>query len=101
MRRKLNVKFLCWLVAGLVVFSGSLALAHNLQIKRIPLALLKQAQKAEDENDLKRLESYLTRYVEFVPDDVEQKARRARLLASPSFTETHRAQERAFQAIED
>src|SRR5947208_1339252 len=82
MRRKLNVKFLLCLVAGLTVASGGVALAHHLQVRRIPLALLRQAQKAEDEHDLKRADQYLSLYLDFEPGDIEQKARLARILTS-------------------
>src|SRR4051794_25714572 len=80
MRRKLNVKFLLCLVAGLTVASGGVALAHHLQYRRIPLALLRQAQKAEDERDLNRADMYISLYLDFAPGDVEQKARLARIL---------------------
>jgi CheY-like chemotaxis protein len=85
MRRTLNVKFLLCLVAGLIVASGGVALAHHLQFRRIPRALLRQALKAEDENDLVRTEDYLTRYLEFESNDIEQKAHLARLLTSKKF----------------
>src|SRR4051794_29185673 len=80
MRRKLNVKFLLCLVAGLTVASGGVALAHHLQYRRIPLALLRQAQKAEDENDTRRADMYLSLYLDFEPGDLDQKARLARIL---------------------
>src|SRR4051812_12617572 len=103
MRRTLNVKFLLCLVAGLVVTSGGVALAHHLQFRRIPAALLRQALKAEDENDLSRTEDYLTRYVQFETDDVEQKAHLARILTSKKFqTATGRVENnKAFFILQD
>src|SRR5437868_5748912 len=79
--RKLNVKFLLFLLAALVIFGGGAVLAHSLQFKRIPLALLKQAGKAEAEGDLRRAIGYLDRYLTFLPNDGEQRGRIALLLA--------------------
>jgi tetratricopeptide (TPR) repeat protein len=101
MQRKLNVKFLLWLLAGLVATSGSLALAHHFQCRRIPMALLKQAQKAEDENDLPRADKYLTRYIEFEPTDVTQKARLALLLTGKKMEANPGIQLRAFFLLQD
>lgn len=102
MRRTLNVKFLLCLVAGLAVTSGGVALAHHLQCRRIPLALLKQAQKAEDENDLKRADDYLTRYLDFAPGDVEQKARLARMITDKKTAKSGRIDyARAFFLLQD
>jgi tetratricopeptide (TPR) repeat protein len=82
MRRTLNIRFLLCLVAGLIVASGGVALAHHLQYRRIPLALLRQAQKAEDEHDVNRTAMYIALYLDFEPTDIDQKARLARLLLS-------------------
>src|SRR5581483_9226298 len=101
MRRKLNVKFLLCLVAGLVVTSGGMALAHHLQYRRIPLAFLKQAQRAEDEKDYRRADDYLTRYLAFAPTDIEQKARLARLLTDPRRPGNHAQDPRAFFLLRD
>src|SRR5262245_9615408 len=101
MHRTLNVKFLLILMAGLIVASGGVALAHRLQYRRIPLALLKQAQKAEDENDLIRADDYLTRYLDFEPGDVEQKARLSRILTSKQLAGVPRVQMRAYFLLKD
>lgn len=101
MHRTLNVKFLLCLILGLAVASGGVALAHHLQYRRIPLALLKQAQKAEDENDLVRADSYLTRYLDFEPTDVEQKARLARLLTGKKLEGVPGIQSRAYFLLMD
>lgn len=98
--RKLNVKLLLCLLAGLAVFSGGVAVAHHLQYRRIPVALLRQAQRAEDENDLKRAISYLDRYLSFAPDDAEQRARIALILADRKVAVSHKGRENALIALE-
>src|SRR5439155_748386 len=98
--RKLNVKFLLFLLAGFAVFAGGAVLAHSLQFKRIPLALLKQAGKAEGEGDLRRAIGYLDRYLSFVPNDGEQRARIALLLADPKVAVGAKARGNAFAALE-
>src|SRR5947208_14739725 len=98
--RKLNVKFLLFLLAALVVFGGGAVLAHSLQFKRIPLALLKQVGKAEAEGDLRRAIGYLDRYLAFVPDDGEQRIRIALLLADPKIAVGPKARGNAFAALD-
>src|SRR5437588_10348209 len=98
--RKPNVKFLLFLLAGLAVFGGGAVLAHALQFKRIPLALLKQAGKAEGEGDLRRAIGYLDRYLAFVPDDAGQRGRIALLLADPKIAVGARARGHALAALE-
>ena len=98
--RKLNVKFLLYLLGGIVVFSGSAALAHHLQIKRIPLALLRQGQRAEDESDLPRACRYLNNYLEFQPDDGAQRAHLARLLTDKKLRAYPGGNETARYALE-
>src|SRR5437868_5572341 len=98
--RKLNVKFLLCLVAGLAAFGASAALAHHLQVRRIPQALLKQAQRAEDDNDPARASNYLSRYLDFVPDDAEQRVRLARLLAGDKLLTGRKAVVNALLALE-
>jgi tetratricopeptide (TPR) repeat protein/uncharacterized protein HemY len=97
--RKLNVRFALCLLAALAVLGGGIALAHQLQARRIPVALLKQARTAEDKNELKRAASYLARYLSFVPDDPEQHARLAHLLATPRLIATTRGKANAYHAL--
>src|SRR5213592_3761355 len=98
--RKLNVKFLLCLLAAAAVFGGGAVLAHALQFKRIPLALLKQAGKAESEGDLRRAIGYLDRYLAFVPNDGEQRIRIALLLADPKVAVGPKARGNAFAALD-
>jgi tetratricopeptide (TPR) repeat protein len=98
--RKLNGKFLCYLLVSCAVLGGGVALAHALQVKRIPQALLKQAQRAEDDNEPARVVSYLDRYLSFQPNDARQRARLARLLADPKLAATSRDLLNAYFALE-
>src|SRR5437764_1149555 len=98
--RKLDVKFLLFLLVALAVFGGGAVLAHALQFKRIPLALLKQAGKAEGEGDLRRAIGYLDRYLVFVPNDGEQRTRIALLLADPKIAVGPKARGNAIAAVD-
>ena len=101
MRRTLNVRFLLWLVAGTLVCTGGVALAHHLQYKRLPLALLKQAQRAEDQGEIARADSYLTQYLNFAPDDTRTRARLARLRLAQHKDGSIKLQERLFFFLDD
>ena len=98
--RKLNTRFLLYLLASFVVLGGGVAMAHYLQVKHIPLALLKQTQRAEDDNEPRRAISYLERYLTFVPDDAEQRVRLARLLADKKQAVSPRDLTNAYFALE-
>lgn len=102
MRRTLNLKFLAYLLIGLVLTSGSVALAHHFQYRRIPSALLRQAEKAETQGELARAEDYLTRYLDFEPDDLEQKTRLGHLLTHAKKKTPTRAEiNKAYFVIQD
>src|SRR5262249_44165801 len=98
--RKLNVKFLLCLLGAIAVFGGGAVLAHSLQFKRIPLALLNQAGKAEGEGDLRRAIGYLDRYLVFLPIDGKQRVRIALLLADPKIAVGPKSRRDAFAALE-
>lgn len=97
--RKLNLKFLLLLIALLVVSAGGMVLAHHLQSQRIPRAILRQAKRAEDQGDLRRAAVYVSRYLEFVPNDNEAWARLALLLADKSLAKTFKEKQRAFLVL--
>src|SRR5207245_5423457 len=68
-------------LGSLAFLTASLFLAHSLQSGRIARALLSQAKKAEDLGREEKAVRFLGRYLEFAPDDVEERAHLARLLA--------------------
>jgi tetratricopeptide (TPR) repeat protein len=79
--RIFNVRFFFVILGSLAFLTASLFLAHSLQSGRIARALLSQAKKAEDLGREEKAVRFLGRYLEFAPDDVEERAHLARLLA--------------------
>src|SRR5262245_45744675 len=69
--RKLNVRFLLFLLAGVVCLAGGLALIHYLQQDRIAAALLWQAQSARQAEEWEKASLHYERYLEFKPADAE------------------------------
>ena len=100
MRRKINYKMLLCLLATTVVVTGSLFVVHHFQSKRIARALLWQANRAEDQDQLDRMSRYLERYLQFAPDDLASSGRLGKLWASDSFAGNYRARHKAVSILE-
>ena len=98
--RRLNVKLFLYLLAGLVLFSGTLFAVHRLQAGNISGGLLYQANQADKDGHPKQAARYLGRYLDFVPGDVEARARLGKTLADPRLAVTTRARERARFVLE-
>jgi tetratricopeptide (TPR) repeat protein len=98
--RRLNVKFLLYLVLAGVLLSGAVILVHELQAGNISSALLWQASQAEKQGQLKVAARYLRRYLEFAKNDMEERAHLGMLLSDPKLAITPRARERARFVIE-
>jgi tetratricopeptide (TPR) repeat protein len=93
--RRINVKLLAYSLVFLVLLVGGTVLAHYLQSERIARALLQQAERAKSEEEVARKRGdvmvakghadeevrFLTRYLEFAPEDTDQRARLGRLLS--------------------
>lgn len=67
--RKLNVRFLIWLLVATAILVGGLWGVHYLQHDRIAAALLWQAETARQENRLDQAAQHYERYLEFRPND--------------------------------
>ena len=80
--RRINVKPLFCSLGCLALLGAGTALAHYLQSGRIAQALLGQADRAENQEHLEEAVRFLGRYLEFVPEDTDQRARLGRLLVS-------------------
>lgn len=80
--RKINMKVLVGLIAGTVVCAGLVFAIHFFQSRRIADALLWQARRAEEADQLAKVVRYLSRYLEFRPGDIEEKAHLGRTLVS-------------------
>jgi tetratricopeptide (TPR) repeat protein len=76
----INKRFLLKLVIAVAVFAGVLVGVHTVQARRIPDALLKQADLKLDEGKLDQAISYLRKYLDFMPEDVEAHEKLAGLL---------------------
>jgi tetratricopeptide (TPR) repeat protein len=98
--RRLNVKLFLYCVAGIALATVALVVVHQLQAGNISAGLLYQAEQAEKEGRLKQATRYLGRYLDFVPNDVEARARLGRMLADPSLTETTRGRQKARFVLE-
>src|SRR4051794_5029866 len=93
--RKLNVKLFLYFLGGLVVLSGTLFAAHQLQAGNISSAPLSQATQAEKGGRLKQAARSLTRSLDFAPDDNAVRARLAKTLADPHLAVNSRARSKA------
>jgi tetratricopeptide (TPR) repeat protein len=74
-KKKLNVKLLFWTVAPLLVFGTAAHLVHAAMMKRHARHFLAEALRSERASQRGRAETYLNRYLVFVPQDVDALAR--------------------------
>jgi tetratricopeptide (TPR) repeat protein len=79
--RTFNVRLFVYLLGCVVALTAAVLLVHWLQTGRIAHALLDQARRREEQGDRKKAAQFLGRYLEFVPDDVEQRANLGRVLS--------------------
>jgi tetratricopeptide (TPR) repeat protein len=71
MRRKVNVKFLGCLVLAVLLFGGGVHAVHALQIKSNASGLRRQADLAQEQDRPEDTVKYLTRYLGYVPEDLD------------------------------
>jgi tetratricopeptide (TPR) repeat protein len=98
--RKLNIKLFVILAVSAVLLGGAVYLVHYLQSGRIARALLWQARRAESQGRLDQTARYLARYLEFNPEDIEERANLGRTLASDKVAPTPRGRQRALFVLE-
>jgi tetratricopeptide (TPR) repeat protein len=67
----INKRFLLKLVLVVAVLTAALFAVHAVQADRIPEALKRQAERAEDANKLDVAIHYYRQYLEFTPDDID------------------------------
>src|SRR3954470_12357412 len=97
--RKVNTRFFFMLVGSVVVLAAALFGVHRLQAGNIAHALLWQADQAEKNGNANLAARYLGQYLEFVPDDIEQRAHLATVLSDPKMTTTPSARRRVTYVI--
>jgi Tfp pilus assembly protein PilF len=98
--RKLNLKLTVYLASGLVLFAVALVGVHWLQSGRIAKALLWQARHAQEQDQIDQVVRYLGRYLEFVPDDTDERANLGKALADPRVAWSAKGRQRALFVLE-
>src|SRR5262245_34673008 len=81
MKHRLNVRLSAGLFAGFMVLGVSVHLLHGYQVRRNAGYLLTQADRTEQQGNLRGTTDYLSRYLALVPSDTEARARFGLLLA--------------------
>jgi tetratricopeptide (TPR) repeat protein len=98
--QKINFRLLVILVGAVAVLGGGLFFLHKLQSGRIADALLWQANRAKENGNLPKTAHFLKRYLEFQPNDLEERAYLGRTLADPRLAKTDAARERALFVLD-
>jgi tetratricopeptide (TPR) repeat protein len=98
--RKVNKRLFVYLLLGSAALAGGLFLIHYFQSGRVKAALLYQVRRAEEENRPDKVVEYLGRYLEFDPDDLEERVHLAKTLAGDSPVPISKARERAIYNLE-
>jgi tetratricopeptide (TPR) repeat protein len=88
--RQVNTRFFLVLLATLAAGAAALFGAHRLQAGNITNALLWQADQAEKNGKPAVAARYLGRYLEFAPDDVDERAHLATILSDLAVTPASR-----------
>jgi tetratricopeptide (TPR) repeat protein len=99
MRRKVNVKFLGFLVLTVVLLGGGVHLVHALQVRSNASGLRRQAELAQEEGRTQDAIRYLERFLGYVPDDAEAQAQLG--LALEKEARTPKAWVRVFKVFEE
>ena len=98
--RSINLRLLFFSLGALVLLIGGTVLAHFLQSERIARALLRQADRAEKAERSHETARFLSRYLEFAPEDTEQRARLGHLLAENFLALSFGQRQRALFVLE-
>jgi len=98
----LNQKLFLRLIAVIVVLGGGLAVLHYVQAKRVPDALLWQANAAAEKGKTDKAIAYMKQYLEFRPDDHDTAVKLAdlmveRAVSSRDLTNAHFLYERVLR----
>jgi Tfp pilus assembly protein PilF len=99
--RKINGKLFLALLLGSVALTVTVLVVHHFQYRRIATALLWQARHAEEQGQLRRMATYLQRYLEFNPRDHEEMAHLARTWAGDEFAGNVKARRRALALLDE
>ncbi len=97
---KLNVKLVSWTLGLAIAFAAGVYFLHLFQTKRVAQALLWQARRAEKEERLDQASKFLSRYLELVPQDTQERANLGRILANDKLAVSPPARAQAFWVLE-
>jgi tetratricopeptide (TPR) repeat protein len=98
--RKVNKRFFLCLLSGLAALTGGVFLLHYFQSGRVKKALLFQVHRAEEQKQPEKVVQYLGRYLDFEPDDLEERVHLAKTLAEDNPVPIPNARERAIYNLE-
>jgi tetratricopeptide (TPR) repeat protein len=96
MRKRINLKALCAIIAVMGVLMPGVHFLHGYQVRRQAGILLARAGSAESQGRLEVAADYLSRYVSLVPDEADVRVRHALLVADNRVARTPKAVMRAF-----
>jgi cellulose synthase operon protein C len=97
--RTLNVRFLAWLVASLMLLAGGVFSVHAFQVRRNSGVLKQQAELAEAEKRFDDAAKYYVLYLGYEPNDRAARLALARALGSKA-NKTLKDQKRIFEIYE-
>ncbi len=93
--RTVNTRFFLVLLGSTILFAAGLFGVHRLQAGNIANALLWQASQAEKNGKANLAARYLGQYLDFVPDDIDEREHLATVLADEKVAITPAARRRA------
>src|SRR5262245_56576430 len=89
MQRRLNFRFLAWMVASVAVLSVCVHIVHSVQMQQTARSPLRQAERALQQKDYGRAAALFQYYLEHEPDDTGALANYVRAMEQgPSSSQT-------------
>jgi len=83
--RTINLKFVAWLVASLVVLTVGVISVHGVQIWRNAGIFKRQAEQAEEASHFEEAARYYQIYMHYMPNDGAARLARSRCLEKKTF----------------
>src|SRR5947209_2393966 len=80
MRRKLNVKLIGGILAGLLIAAAAVHFLHEWQLKRNAYRLLEHGDRAMHDNEYEKARICYAQYLTFVPQDADTAQKYAQVL---------------------
>src|ERR1700681_628417 len=71
MRRKLHVKRVVMMLAGLLLTAAAVHWLHNIQVEQNAYRLLESGDRAMEEKDYEKAKLYYSQYLSFIPNDAD------------------------------